>query len=145
MTFALRHRVRYRECDPMGVVYHTHYLDWFEAARTEALRGRGLAYRQLEADGVMMPVVEAAVRYHGAARYDDEVEVEVTLRPPDGVRVVTEYAVRVVGAARPVVTGRVVLAFVDAARRRPIAAPAHVRALFDASASGVPPGPAPGA
>ena len=41
--YTYRHRVRYRECDPMGVVYHTHYLDYFEAARTEALRAMGLA------------------------------------------------------------------------------------------------------
>ena len=136
LTHTHPHRVRYRECDPMGVVYHTHYLDWFEAARTEALRARGLAYRALEEAGVMMPVVEAHVRYHGAARYDDAVEVEVTIPAPAGARVVTEYAVRVAGQARPVVTGRVVLAFVDAARRRPIAAPAHVRALFEAPGSG---------
>ena len=47
-----RHRVRYRECDPMGVVYHTHYLDYFEEARTEALRSFGLAYRELEESGL---------------------------------------------------------------------------------------------
>ncbi|NBC01365.1 MAG: hypothetical protein GVY15_10970 [Bacteroidetes bacterium] len=41
------HRVRYRECDPMGVVYHTHFVDYFEAARTEALREMGLAYKAI--------------------------------------------------------------------------------------------------
>ena len=114
----------------MGVVYHTHYLDWFEAARTEALRELGLAYRDLEAGGVSMPVVEASIRYHGAARYDDEVRVETTLHPPAGARVETEYAVRVEGVDRPIVTGRVTLAFLDAERRRPISPPAHVIALF---------------
>ena len=131
LTYVHRHRVRYRECDPMGVVYHTHYLDWFEAARTEGLRAAGLAYRDLEAAGVLTPVVEATVRYHGAARYDDEVEVEVTIAAPPRARVVTDYVVRRAGEARPVATGRVVLAFLDAARRRPIPAPAAVRALFE--------------
>jgi acyl-CoA thioester hydrolase len=120
----------------MGVVYHTHYLDWFEAARTEALRELGLAYRELEADGIFMPVVEASVLYHGAARYDDLVDIEVTLTPPAGVRVRTEYAVRVHGESRPIVTARVVLVFMDAERRRPVAAPNRVRALFQTAAAG---------
>jgi len=126
----MRHRVRYRECDAMGVVYHTHYLDWFEAARTEALRELGLAYRELEAAGVMMPVVGLAVRYHGAARYDDVVEVDVGLHAPAGARVETDYAVRVAGGERPIVTGTVTLAFVDSERRRPMAPPANVVALW---------------
>jgi acyl-CoA thioester hydrolase len=117
----------------MGVVYHTHYLDWFEAGRTEALRELGLAYRELEAGGVSMPVVEASIRYHGAARYDDLVLVETILHPPAGARVETEYSVSVEGVERPIVTGRVTLAFLDAARRRPIAAPAHIVALFEAA------------
>jgi acyl-CoA thioester hydrolase len=120
----------------MGVVYHTHYLDWFEAARTEALRDLGLAYRELEAEGIFMPVVEASVLYHGAARYDDLVDIEVTLSPPAGVRVQTEYAVRVHGRTPAIVTGRVVLVFMDAQRQRPIAAPDRVRALFQAAAAG---------
>ena len=130
-THLHRHRVRYRECDPMGVVYHTHYLDYFEAARTEALRERGLAYRELEAAGVIMPVVEATVRYHGAARYDDVLEVETTFPEPPGVRVRVDYRVRRAGEPAVLVSGRVVLCFVDAARGRPIPPPPAVRALFE--------------
>jgi acyl-CoA thioester hydrolase len=114
----------------MGVVYHTHYLDWFEAARTEALRARGIAYRELEEQGILMVVVDLAIRYHGAARYDDRVEVEVTLASPAGVRVETTYVVRVEGQARPIVTGRATLAILDAGTRRPIAAPAFLLESF---------------
>jgi acyl-CoA thioester hydrolase len=110
----------------MGVVYHTHYLDWFEAARTEALRARGIAYRELEEQGILMVVVDLAVRYHGAARYDDRVEVDVTLAAPAGVRVETAYSVRVEGETRPIVTGRAVLAILDKATRRPVAPPARL-------------------
>jgi acyl-CoA thioester hydrolase len=126
LHYVYHHRVRYRECDPMGVVYHTHYLDWFEAARTEALRSRGIAYRELEEQGILMVVVDLAIRYQGAARYDDLVDVEVTLAPPTGVRVETTYAVRIEGETRPIVTGRAVLAILDKATRRPIAPPAHL-------------------
>lgn len=125
-----RHRVRYRECDPMGVVYHAHVLDWFEAARTEALREAGLPYAELEASGVVMPVVEAVLRYHASVRYDDLVEVEAVFPEPPRVRVPVDYAVRRAGEAAVLVSGRVTLCFVDAERGRPVAAPDAVRDAF---------------
>lgn len=126
-----QHRVRYRECDPMGVVYHTHYLDYFEAARTEALRALGLAYRALEAQGVIMPVVEASVRYRRPARYDDLLRVAVAFDEVPHVRVPTRYAVRRDDADEVLVEGQVTLCFMDAERRRPVAAPDAVRTLFE--------------
>jgi acyl-CoA thioester hydrolase len=129
MQFTYRHRVRYRECDPMGVVYHAHVLDWFEAARTEALREAGLPYRQLEAAGVIMPVVEVAVRYHASVHYDDLVEIEATF-PSVGVRVPVDYAVRRAGEDAVLISGRVTLCFVDPERGRPIPPPEAVRAAL---------------
>ena len=93
MTYLHRHRVRYRECDPMGVVYHAHVVDWFEAARTEALREAGLPYRELEESGVIMPVIDLRVKYHASVFYDDLVEVEASF-PSVGVRLPIDYAVR---------------------------------------------------
>lgn len=130
LAYVHRHRVRYRECDPMGVVYHAHVLDWFEAARTEALRSAGLPYRQIEESGVIMPVVEATVRYHASVRYDDLVEVEARFPEPPRVRVPVDYAVRRAGEAEVLISGRVTLCFVDAARGRPVPAPALVREAF---------------
>lgn len=125
-----RHRVRYRECDPMGIVYHTHYLDYFEAARTEALRALGLAYRDLEARGIIMPVVDLAVHYHRPARYDDILDIETTFPEAPSLRVRIEYTVRRVDEPAPLVTGHVTLCFFDAERGRPIRAPGEVAALF---------------
>ena len=132
-----RHRVRYRECDPMSVVYHAHYLDYFEAARTEALRDLGLAYRDLEASGVIMPVVRAEVHYRRPARYDDLLEITVLFPEIPRVRVPIDYEVRHVGAPELIATGRVVLCFMDAARNRPIPIPPDVRALFEAAWAGL--------
>ena len=125
--------MRYRECDPMGVVYHTHFLDYFEAARTEAFRALGLVYRELEARGVMMPVVEANVRYRRPARYDDCLVIETRL-PGDEtpeVRLPTRYDVRRKGDDQTLVEGDVTLCFVDADERRPVRAPDDVRQLFE--------------
>jgi len=118
----------------MGVVYHAHYLDWFEAARTEALRSAGLPYANLEAAGVVMPVVEAALKYHGSARYDDVVDVEALFPEMPRVRAVVDYAVRRTGESAVLVSGRVVLCFLDVTRGRPVAAPALVVEAFERAA-----------
>ena len=132
MTHAYRHRVRYRECDPMGVAYHAHAVDWFEAARTEALRAAGMPYKELEASGIILPVVDLSVRYRRSIHYDDLIEVIASVEPPSGVRLRTTYAVRVVGEpeADVRVEGTVLLAFVDAARGRPARVPERVAALL---------------
>lgn len=128
-----RHRVRYRECDPMGVVYHTHFVDHFEAARTEALRAHGLAYRELEEAGIIMPVVELNVRFLRPAYYDDLIEVHVRFPHPPSVRVTTEYTVRRLEPQRDeaaLATGTVVLCFLDRERGRPMLAPEQVQKVF---------------
>jgi acyl-CoA thioester hydrolase len=114
----------------MGVVYHTHYLDYFEAARTEALRDLGVRYRDLEASGIIMPVVNVAVDYHRPARYDDLLRIEACFPEMPRVRVPIDYTVRGEDADAPLVTGHTDLCFMNAARRRPVRIPDSVRAAF---------------
>jgi acyl-CoA thioester hydrolase len=64
-------RVRYAETDAMGVVYHAHYLVWFEAGRGDYFRAMGQDYGEWEKQGFFLPVSEAHVRYHAPARYGD--------------------------------------------------------------------------
>jgi acyl-CoA thioester hydrolase len=71
-------RVRYSETDQMGPFYNSRALEWFECGRTEWLRATGEPYTQMEARGVLLPLVEAHVRYLGRARYDDLLRVTVT-------------------------------------------------------------------
>ena len=124
-------RVRYGETDQMGVVWHGNYILYFEAARTEALRACGGSYRELEARGVMMPVVEVAVSYLRPARYDDLLTVVVRVAEPPGARMTFDYEVLGEDGAT-LATGRTVLAFVDAATRRPCRPPPGLRRLFSA-------------
>ncbi len=135
-TYTHPHRVRYRECDPMGVVYHTHYLDFFEVGRTEALRDVGIRYRDLEDEGIIMPVVEVEVQYHGPAHYDDLLRVDVHFEHPPTVRVPIDYTVRRDGEDEVLVSGHTTLCFMDTARRRPTQAPAAVRDAFAAVLDG---------
>ena len=72
-------RVRYAETDKMGVVYHAHYLVWFEVGRTEYCRAAGLPYRAMEEAGVLILVTGLECRYRQPARYDDALAVRACL------------------------------------------------------------------
>lgn len=115
----------------MGRAYHTHYVDYFEEARTEALRAIGLPYKAIEAAGIIMPVVEVSVRYLAPAYYDDLLEIETVFEAAPRVRVPIAYTVRRAGEEAVLATGRVVLCFVDPARGRPIPAPPAVVEAFE--------------
>lgn len=64
----------------MGVAYHGAYLPWLELARTGWLREHALSYRELEASGIHLPVVELSCRYRSPCRYDEELSVEAVAR-----------------------------------------------------------------
>jgi acyl-CoA thioester hydrolase len=74
-----RLRVRYAETDQMGVVYHANYLVWMEVGRVEYCRASGYRYRDLEAEGILLAVVEVSCRYLAPALYDDEIIVRTTI------------------------------------------------------------------
>ena len=126
------HRVRYRESDPMGIVYHAHYIDYFEVARTEALRQAGLAYKSLEDNGVLMPVVDLSVVYKQPARYDDLllIRTRVTLSETS-TRLRFDYDVFRKGEEDVLVTGQVTLCFYDRQTGRPIRAPERIVAILN--------------
>ena len=71
-----RLRVRYAETDQMGRAHHMQYLAWFELGRTELLRAAGVAYSEIERQGVMLPVSNVEVEYLSGVGYDELVEVE---------------------------------------------------------------------
>jgi len=63
----------------MGVVYHANYLVWCEIGRTDFIRRIGRSYAELENEGVLLAVSDAALRFHASARYDDPIRVRTTL------------------------------------------------------------------
>jgi acyl-CoA thioester hydrolase len=73
-------RVRYAETDKMGVVYHSNYIIWFEVGRVEMMRQLGFTYKQMEADGCHLPVVEVRCRYKAPARYDELITIRTRLK-----------------------------------------------------------------
>ena len=72
----LKVRVRYSETDKMGVVYHGNFVPYFEIGRVELMRSIGLVYKDLEAEGILMPVVHLEIDFKHPALYDEEITVE---------------------------------------------------------------------
>ena len=85
--------MRYAETDQMGVVYYANYLVWFEVGRTDWLREPGWTYRDMEAAGVSLPVIEAHCEYRQPARYDDEIEIRTRATLLTPVRIRFDYEV----------------------------------------------------
>ncbi len=104
-------RVRYAETDMMGIVYHAHYLAWFEVGRTELLRQHGLPYRELEDAGYRLPVIEVQARYLRPAQYDDVVTIVSRMKELPSVRVRLDYEVYARG--EKLVTGHTLHAFIN--------------------------------
>lgn len=80
------YRVPYADTDQMHVVYYANYLAFFERARNELMRAAGFTYRELEAGGFALPVLEAHVQYHAPATYDDLIEISAWCSEFKGVR-----------------------------------------------------------
>jgi acyl-CoA thioester hydrolase len=121
-------RVRYAETDKMGVVYYANYLVWFEVARTEWLRQQGWTYRDMEADGFLLPVISAQCEYVKSALYDEAIRIRTVGVLHSPVRIGFEYEVfKEDGsvAAR----GSTMHAAVDV-NGRPCRLPARVREVF---------------
>jgi acyl-CoA thioester hydrolase len=73
-------RIHYALTDQMGVVYHGHYAQFYEIGRTEAIRQIGYSYKDIEAMGIIMPVVDIHSRFLRPAKYDDLITVKTSLR-----------------------------------------------------------------
>jgi acyl-CoA thioester hydrolase len=124
-----RVRVRYAETDQMGVVYYSNYFVWFEVGRTDLLRGSGGSYRELERDGLSLPVIEAQCEYKQSAKYDDEIEIRTDGALISAVRL--QFTYEVVRAADNVLlaTGHTVHAALDR-DGRPRRLPDRVQDIF---------------
>lgn len=79
-TSTTKIRVHYALTDQMGIVYHGHFAQFFEIGRTESIRDLGFTYKDIEAMGVIMPVVDLHIRFLRPAKYDDLLTVKTTLR-----------------------------------------------------------------
>jgi acyl-CoA thioester hydrolase len=93
-THTITFRVRYPECDPMGVVHHSVFLQYFEMGRVELLRAVGFRYADLERDGIFFAVTKVEVKYRAPARYDEELTLTTRVVRQTHVRIDHAYDLR---------------------------------------------------
>ncbi len=86
-------RVRYAETDRMGLLHHANYFVYFELARTELLRKRGMTYRDMEDGGHLLVIVDLGCKYKRPAYYDDLLTVRTTVERVTHVKIVHKYEV----------------------------------------------------
>jgi len=84
-------RVRYSETDMMGYVYYGNYATYFEVARVETIRSLGVSYRQMEDEGIALPVLDYSIKYYKPAFYDDELTVETIISEVPKARIHFTY------------------------------------------------------
>jgi acyl-CoA thioester hydrolase len=128
-----RYRVIYGDTDQMGFVYYGNYLRYFEIARNEFLRLSGARYRAFEeTHGLMLPVVEAHIRYRRPARYDDELAIFAAITEVRGASARFVYELRRLPDGEQLVDGYTVHACIDRAGRV-ARIPAELRAALGQS------------
>ncbi|MGL1885808.1 MAG: acyl-CoA thioesterase [Reichenbachiella sp.] len=115
-------RVRYAETDQMGYVYYGNYAMYYEVARVESLRTLGLSYKELEAMGVMMPVLENRSKYIRPGKYDELLTVKVKIPKMPSVRIVFEY--EIYNEEQTLINiGETTLVFIEAESKKPCKMP----------------------
>ena len=122
-------RVRYADTDQMGYVYYGNYAAYYEVARVESLRHLGYAYRDLEHQGIMMPVLENHSRFVKPAKYDELLRIEVTMKEPPSVRI--QFFYNIFNEEDELIhMGNTLLAFVKMDSGRPCRPPKILLKLF---------------
>ncbi|WP_047546955.1 acyl-CoA thioesterase [Psychroserpens sp. Hel_I_66] len=121
----IQFRVRYGETDQMGIVYHGNYAQYFEMGRTEWLRKMGFSYKNMEDEGVMLPVISLSINYKKSARYDDLIKVKTILVKKPGVKIEFDYEISNQDG-EILTTGNSVLVFMDINKNRPTRCPDYI-------------------
>jgi len=84
-------RVRYREADPLGVLYYSNHFIYYEVGRTELLRSLGWTFDRLAEAGLQLPVARAYCFYLNPIRYDETVLLKTGVAQVKGTKVVFAY------------------------------------------------------
>lgn len=110
--------MRYAETDQMNVVYYGNYAQYFEVGRVESIRQLGYTYKDMEASGVIMPVVDLHVRYLRPATYDDLLTIKTQIRELPVNHQIEFYQEVFNEAGKMLTSGKVTLYFLELTTRR---------------------------
>ncbi len=122
-------RVRYADTDQMHGVYNGRYFEYFEVGRADIMRSLGMTYRQFEALGFFLPLIEAYAKYLRQIQYDDLIEVVTILKEIPAARLRIDY--EIFRGDQKTTEGFTVHSFVDVKSGKPVRAPKIFLELLD--------------
>lgn len=125
IQFSTKTRIRYGETDQMGVVYHGNYAQYFEIARTEWLRSLGITYKNMENEGIMLPVISLSFKFLDSAKYDDIITINISIKKPPVVKIEFDYEI-LNERGTLLTTGNSILAFMNMKTRKPMKCPDYI-------------------
>lgn len=123
--FITKTRIRYSETDQMGVVYHGNYAQFFELGRTEWLRSLGVTYKDMENNGIILPVISLQCDFIKSALYDDVLTIETFLTKTPLVKIAFNYEIKNQNEEL-ICTGNSVLAFMNSKTMKPMRCPDYL-------------------
>lgn len=131
-AFVHQLRVRYSECDQQGVVFNGHYLFYYDVALTELWRARVQPYPEMVARGIDVVVAEATIRYRAAARFDDLLDISMSVKHLGTTSLIIQPEFRV--GDRLIADGEVRHVFVDPSTLVKTAMPEDIRGALSGGA-----------
>jgi acyl-CoA thioester hydrolase len=126
--------VRYAETDKMQVVYHANYLVWCEMGRTDLIKKLGSSYADIENRGVMLAVIDASIRYHFSAKYEDLIRVTTILSEVKSRTVTFNYTFEIAVTGARLAAASTTLASINGEGKL-VALPAHLRQAMENAVS----------
>ncbi len=118
-------KVRYAETDQMGVVHHANYAVYLELARIEWLEALGISYKNMEENGVMLPVYDMRFSFIKPALFDDTLSVKTELRKLPRASIIFDY--KITNQHGDLITqAETTLVFVDMKTNRPTRCPQYI-------------------
>ncbi|ATA92693.1 thioesterase [Capnocytophaga canimorsus] len=125
LYFDYQVRTRYSETDQMGVIYYGNYPQYLELGRVEWLRKLGVSYKQLEEEGIMLPVVSLQINYKKPALYDEILTIRTQIKNLPSTKIEFDY--EILNEKEEVIsTANTTLVFVDVKTWRPTRCPEKI-------------------
>lgn len=94
LTATARLEIRFNECDPLGIVWHGNYVNYFQEGREAFGKKYNLSYLEMFRKGYATPIVHLQTDFKKTLQYKDIALVETTLRPTLAAKIIFDYLIR---------------------------------------------------
>ena len=128
-TSQIEIRIRYGETDQMGFCYYGNYAQFLEVARVETLREQGISYKELEENGILLPVRNYSIKYIAPAKYDDIIQINTEISDIKNSQIIFKYSIYL--DQKLIATAVTELVFVSKENYKPMKVPADFKFLAE--------------